>query len=102
MNVKLDTAGLAKLSDVNPIWNAGLGQPRAKTCTCSGRWVCASTAIVIRPISDWLVRGAIASRYASRPATVVVPGTVTRVVGPTSCEQPVGGLHAASAGTPEV
>ena len=37
VNVKFDVAGLLKLSEVKPIWNAGLEAPRAKTWRLSGR-----------------------------------------------------------------
>ena len=37
LKVKFDPAGLPKLSEVKPIWKAGLDEPRAKTCSRNGR-----------------------------------------------------------------
>src|SRR5450755_952062 len=52
VNAKLDAAGRANEIEVKPIWNAGLDEPRAKTCTRSGRYLLASTAMLTRPMRE--------------------------------------------------
>jgi hypothetical protein len=58
VNVKLDAAGAANEIDVYPALNTGLPEPRAVTCTRSGRWVLASTAMATWPTSDCVLLGA--------------------------------------------
>ena len=62
VKAKLAAAGVAKVIEVNPVWNAGLAAPRAKTCTPSTTpGCCAASSTTTRPTRERLSLGAITS-----------------------------------------